>query len=395
MALVLIVPAARLQPSPVADPDPAALVRRLGSSEGAEREAAEKQLKALGAAALPAVTAGVFSSDPEVASRCAAIRQHIREAEARAFIEGKQEPKSAAAWKRFKALVGDSPEARKLFAEMTDDDRRAKELEKGEAGSAEAREAYAAAVDRAQQAYTKAMSKFQRQPISDELGRAARAALVEATPPSEVAAALFLGTHPLPDGAADPPVTGALFKAGFTAGVDGPSKGPFRKLFAAWLDRRRNPDALRTGMDAALFDGLAEAVPPARQLLADKELPPRLIGQALLVVGNFGTRNDLPLLVAFRDDTRTTSTATRPGGASLGATQVRDIAAGMALHLSGQDYEKYGFDVTMWQVWLNRPGEAPFRGVSMFKTDDERAAAHKKAWEWLDQQPKPAPAPPR
>src|SRR5207249_3282114 len=77
-------------------------------------------------------------------------------------------------------------------------------------------------------------------------------------PPAEVATALFLGTHPLPDGAADPPGPGALFKASFAAGMDGPLKGPFRKLFAAWLDSRRDPAALRAGMDAALFSGLSE-----------------------------------------------------------------------------------------------------------------------------------------
>src|SRR5438445_334237 len=44
-------------------------------------------------------------------------------------------------------------------------------------------------------------------------------------------------------------------------------------------------------------------------------------------------------------------------------------------------------------AWLNRPGEAPFRGVRMFRTEEARAAAHQKAWEWLDQRAKPAPAP--
>src|SRR5207237_6959037 len=120
-----------------------------------------------------------------------------------------------------------------------------------------------------------------------------------------------------------------------TAGVDGPSKGPFRKLFAAWLDRRRNPDTLRAGMSAALYDGIAEAVPVARRVLADKELPPQLVGQALQVVGNFGTRDDLPLLVAFRDDSRVTTNATKPGGAPLGVTTVRDVAAAMDMPLSG------------------------------------------------------------
>src|SRR5205807_1913184 len=120
MAFLLIGPSARPQTAPplAADPDPAALVRRLGSQTYADREAAAKQLRVLGAAALPAVTAGAADPDPEIARRCVAIRRQIREAEAQAFIDGKRDPESAA-WKRFKALAGDSPEARKLFTEMT------------------------------------------------------------------------------------------------------------------------------------------------------------------------------------------------------------------------------------------------------------------------------------
>src|SRR5205085_1737156 len=116
---------------PAADPDPAELVRRLGSPAYAEREAAERQLKAIGAAALPAVTAGATSRDAEVARRCAAIRAHIYQAEAEAFVAGRKEHGSPA-WKRFQQLVGDSPEARKLFAEMVADDRRATDVERAE-----------------------------------------------------------------------------------------------------------------------------------------------------------------------------------------------------------------------------------------------------------------------
>src|SRR5436305_1050414 len=88
MAILLAASPARSQtaPPPAADPDPAGLVRRLGSPSFAAREAAEKQLKALGTAALPAVTAGAADPDPEISRRCAGIRQHIREAEAQAFV---------------------------------------------------------------------------------------------------------------------------------------------------------------------------------------------------------------------------------------------------------------------------------------------------------------------
>ena len=60
------------QPAPAKEkPDTAAdLVARLGGKEFAEREAAEKALKELGAAAFAAVTAGLKSDNPEVVARC-------------------------------------------------------------------------------------------------------------------------------------------------------------------------------------------------------------------------------------------------------------------------------------------------------------------------------------
>ncbi len=74
---------------PADPPDPAALVRQLGSSVFAQRQAAEKQLLALGPAALPAVAAGVASPDPEVARRCRELGRRIRAAQGKAFVAGK------------------------------------------------------------------------------------------------------------------------------------------------------------------------------------------------------------------------------------------------------------------------------------------------------------------
>ena len=77
--------------------------------------------------------------------------------------------------------------------------------------------------------------------------------------------ALFLGSFPLPDGASNPGRVDHVLCVSFLDLVGGPTKGPARKLFAAWLDRRRGPMALGAGLDAALYGGVPEAVPAARR----------------------------------------------------------------------------------------------------------------------------------
>lgn len=203
---------------------------------------------------------------------------------------------------------------------------------------------------------------------------------------------LFLGTYPLPD-RVDDPAPGTLFTAGFAAGLDGPQGGSYRKLFAAWLERRRDPAVIQAGLWAALSFGVEEAAPVARRVLADKQAPPRAIEQALLVLGHHGRARDLPVLLAFRTDDRPITTGFKPGGAPAGSLQVRDVATAMALKLSGQDFGQFGFEDATYQDWRVGKAVGKFAGVELLPTDDARAAAHKKAWAWLDAHPKPAPAP--
>jgi len=406
LSLVLVLaPLAAAHQDPPAAPDPAALVKLLGSPSFEAREAAEQRLKALGPAALAAVRAGAASTDPEVAARCAVVRDHIWAADAQAFLAGKKDH-SSATWKQFKTIAGDSADARTLFAEVMSDARRAEELEKAEADPAKAHEVYAAALGRAKEAVAKVFVPFMGRPIAGDLGKDAQDAVRQALPAAEVAAVLLLGTHPLPAGVADPADVPALFKAGFADGAEGPLKEPFRKLFAAWLDRRKEPRAIQAGLTAALYCGVPEAAAVARRVAADKAATPGLLAQALLVVGNHGGRNDLPLLAARRADDRATSRMLPPGPVPAlapgpapapgpGDTRVRDVAAGMALRLSGQDFVAYGFGAEQWYTWQVRPGVALFQGVGgRFPSDEAREAAHKKAWAWLDQQPKPAPGGP-
>jgi hypothetical protein len=373
--------------------DAAALVQQLGSKSFPAREAAEKQLRELGLAALPAIKAGMMNPDAEIAQRCKLLLPAIRFADSEAFLAGKKEHDSPA-WRSFKTLVGDSKESRQIFAEMMADDRRADAIERAEANPAKAHEVYAAEMDRAKQLLDQAMRPFMGQPISDYMSRSAQKALREAFPAPEVATVLFIGRTGLPVGVKDATLPHWIISTGFADGVGGPMGPQFRKLYAAWLDHRRDSAAIRAGINASLIFALKEGVPTARRLATDKATDPKLIAQALLVIGHHGARDDLALLREFRKDERKTTTIMPVQGGQVDTNPLSDIAAAMSLQLSGQDFEKFGFGSDTLLHWYIRDGAAPYRGVSGFDKEADREAALKKAWAWLDAQPKVEAVPP-
>jgi hypothetical protein len=60
----------------------------------------------------------------------------------------------------------------------------------------------------------------------------------------------------------------------------------------------------------------------------------------------------------------------------------------MSLLLSGEDFETYGFGADTYTYWHIEKPKGTYRSVSWFEADEARDAALKKAWEWLDNQPK-------
>jgi RNA polymerase sigma factor (sigma-70 family) len=178
----------------------------------------------------------------------------------------------------------------------------------------------------------------------------------------------------------------------------GPISKPLRRLFAAWLANRA--DDVRTYYDAlplALRYDVPETLPTARRVVRFYGEAPRERRQkfnvahvrmvGLLVIGRYGTKSDLPLVEACFED-KTVGVATRQGpapadGSGAATLQVRDVAVGVAVHLSGGKPHEFGL------LWRGNPalrGE-PFHPWSLdgFATDAEREAAHKAARKWLDQ----------
>ena len=298
------------------------------------------------------------------------------------------------AWAHMKRVAGDTEASRALFAELTKDRDRAKRLERAATDPGEAAKLYAAEVARLDAAAEKV-----RQGVAGKAGREAdaewRRAALEAVPAADALAALFLGSFPLPEKAADPAGGGVVVgQPGLFDALGGPQKEAVRKLYTAWLDRRREPPVVVTGLDGVVEGAIPEAASVARRWLADPQAPPAVVGAAAVALGYQGAAaEDLPRLAKLRDDARPYQGFPAPGGKRIEA-QVRDAAAAMSLQLRGQKFADYGFPRIYRVAWYYRPTEPPpVLWPRAFPTDEARAAAHKKAWEWLDKQPKPEPAP--
>jgi hypothetical protein len=214
------------------------------------------------------------------------------------------------------------------------------------------------------------------------------AAYRTAAPAEATALAFYLGVL-AGTGAADESICESLLKAGFADLVTGPHQVPARKLFAAWLDRCRDPYLADTALDAALFTDLPEAVTVARRVAANPDATGRAAGTAVLLLWRHGAAGDLARLSALRADTRlfeTTATGTPR------ECQVRDLAAAASLALRGQKVNDW-FDLATSTVWWAGTGMKPVEIPVGFSKPEVREAALTKAWHWLDKQPGAPPAP--
>ena len=395
--------------------DPAALVARLGNKSFAEREAASKAIRQLGVPALQAVTAGCTSTDAEIRDRCKTLLVQLRadwRAEFAAAFQADAEgnhKQTHPVWNRFVELAGDSRISRALFAEMIKNPDNFTRLDDATADP-----------KRAAVQYTEVVRAISAQ--RDQLMR--YTFHIEVWPgesPAECATILYLGAcfsgDPRPPG----PDKGVSYLPAWVASkpLCGPSGGPIGKLFVAWLNRREDAGLMSSGLEIVFCHALADGLPIARRIAADTKLPATTRAAALPVLGRFGSVKDLPACMALLDDDSQFASFSTDGYLPQGTpvqkrtTQVRNVAAAVALALRGADPRTYGFtaadDPTWRECLISRyestathqmrerpPGTTkvvpkeillwpPAHG---FTNADDRNAAHAKAAAWLAAQPK-------
>jgi hypothetical protein len=367
LALVCLVAAPALAPAASPNPDDLVptpevqvkcrgLVRLLGSEGFDEREEAQKQLAALGRTARPALLAGANTSpDPEVRARCAQLLPKATALDVQAKLEtfladtdGRYEH-DLPAWKAFRSTVCDEwsfyghtvwadrsleRTARKVFVELISAPTN-RRLMLGVDGSR---------LELTDLVVARKMEFFARR---DTIG-----GLEDRREPTleEVAALLFadsrVGSQYIPRRGGN--ITYYLTSSGFLSSARGrDEKGKvYRAIAAAWLDSRDEPREMYSLMNLAAglelneqYCGLCArllAMPGANSLY-------RARGAANLVAA--GSKRHIALLEKSALTSQVVAASARPlpGDPATYDIQVRDIALGVALLLSGQKPAEYGF----------------------------------------------------
>lgn len=320
------------------------LVADLGSEDYATREAASQALIQLGSVVAPYVRRAAESPVLEVNTRSrrilAIISRETFEETIEAFLagEGGRGGTSLPGWERARDRLGDSTDARRLFADMY---RVEPELmaSYGE-DAAETVSTFSIRIDELYDQHT------QRNRINYRLRNQLRYAISD-----NVKALLFVGADPRLELA---PASVTKFKSLFmqnwtkqrlAAAAD---KDPLRDWLAEWIVHRfsqphREYEGITFGMQ---YDVPRTVELALRVLQRGDHDPPHVPVYAILCVGKYGQDCHLPLVEQYLDDENVVLRRRRRVNGRMVdyQTQLRDVALLVLLDRTGQGPKEYGFD---------------------------------------------------
>lgn len=342
------------------------LVRHLADRSYEVREEATRQLLQIGRPAKQALLDGLKASDLEVKTRCERILATVLEEDFRARLDAFVADRDAKqqhdlpGLKRWRNLIGDDTAARELYAEMARAHGRL--LEEADLSPQTAGDKLAG----------ECQNLFQRVYVPTATAR-------KQISLADVLAMLFIASDPnVPvSDVARQQTANLLYQPAFSTAVrNGPRAEQVRKVFGAWVAEARGT-AAQQAMNMALQYNLKEGLDIARKLLDQKEYSG---GMAVIAVGKLGTKDDVSLLEPLLTNNTILLNVNfnKPG-----TTEVRDVALGMMVHLSGQSIRDYGFEFFRG----NNNEQAYFAPVYFaFADQNKRDAAIKKWNDWKAKQ---------
>jgi len=365
------------------------LIPKLGSTEFAVREAADRDLKAMGRRALPVLAKTAKTAlDPEIRvrserllARAAADDFNARLATFLADTEGKYEH-SLPGWPQFREATGKATDARELFADIMRSEPN-RDLIAGLALSKE--ELVRRVLARRQELYAKLY------PTAIFVNGGQRVMPVSYAP-SLVDAVTLLFADILTgdkDGARMVGVraintstlltrTGALRNDLWSA----PETSALRQLFAKWVDTRESPLSLYQAMTTATQMDMKDiALKTAKKLLTiDVGVTPMYRGYAITTLGKMGGKAELPTVVNYLAD----DTVVMVGNANREELQLRDVALAMAMLLTDRPPNEFGY--------LNNGNEMTVATFSYFNCRFPDAVERERAFaRWIELEPKLVP----
>ncbi len=366
------------------------LIDHLGANDYLVREAAEAEILTRGEEILPLVRAAQTSPDPEVRIRATSVYRQLsnrlRNEQFQRFLATDQSA-DLPGWKRFRQQHGDSPANRKLYVDML-------------------REEWDLLVTMEKQPYlidylffqraNKLRGNFQFPNQRQAISEGSAAAMFHAASQSDVRL-----THPAMEQMrfllATPQLSSSL--------QDPENNKPLLSVFEHWLKANIEMGRFTSEMRfVVLATCMRENIPSgtvlAKQMLDDRAKPLHEEGiaqlnlainseqqmmYAMLALAKLGSRDDIPTLEKFFDDS-TPIDAHLSVGDQL-TTEIRDVALLAVLHLSGETPKDYGFS----RLAADPSFLYNVRSIG-FLSEDERDAAFQK-WEQAKakkQQPAPA-----
>ncbi len=349
-------------------------VTRLGADDYREREAAARQLLALGPSARPALQKGLQSPDLEVRVRSWSLLQEILhsgfEAELKAFVAGVPGATPPTGWDRFRSVVEDQPAARRLYAEMFRRD--------GDLIHA------AIKADRT----SNWISQLQRKISEVRSNQMAQMKVGTVRQDKETLALLLFLTSDkcLPeDDQAYSPVIGLYSLLSYPAS-DLALRDPIMlKLLDAWAMGRSEGRTAYYVLEICLRKQRMKAAEVlSRKVLQSSDARSNTIPLAAMVVAKAGDLKDVPLLERhLNNSNRFTNHHNARIRKEPIPIEVRDIVLAMLVHMTGQKIEDYGYKHA-------RPDPVTVysRYSLLFLSDAERDQALKKWMEWRKAHPK-------
>jgi hypothetical protein len=388
------------------------LVRQLGSTAYRDRDRAARELAGMGRAALTALADNRDHPDPEVRTRVVALLPRAEADDLRARIDAFLADTDATyhhdlpGLARFRAVAGDDPGARDLYAQVLKDRDNYDLLLalRGVPGDrvaplAACAGAVACAGPETPPATELAMALAARRYVVQlrlgHLGGAVPLApgggVAQQVPPDVPDVALLLlaeslveeskaGVNPFQLQLANLLYQDSLRRPAAGEGRHGPA---FRRLILHWMDTRDGITGLQNAMSLATYLRLGEPVVAkyAARLLTVKGGQPWVRANAAAMVARNNGRDHLLTVTRLLAD----ATFVVRGGPNNPQPdiQVRDVALAMALLLTDQDPAAYGLD-------LANPGAAMkyiyttyrFSDDGKAKAEAKRAAALAKWRDW-------------
>lgn len=350
--------------SKVSDPH-AQLVDQLGDDSYEVRERAAKQLIELGLDAKDALLQGTHHFDVEVRTRCTRIWSKVQvldlEKRLAAFLKDPDNPTANfAGWSRYRKLLGDDRPARELFVDM----------QRSEPGLLDAMEKSTKA---AGEMVAILCREYQQHMIMRLNGRR------EEVPLGSVAALVFVGSQPelKLDIQSASMIYNFVNQQAFQRALQG---GAFqqhtRKLLGLWVGRPAESHMAYQSMMLAMRFDLKEGLEPALKMVRDGGTNASQRAYAVVAVGKLGGKAHVEDIKKLLDNQSVC--ATYQVNNKRITTQLRDVALAVAVHLTGQSLEQYGYNrVQRNQQMLFYPYSLGFEESSQ----RDKAFAKWRQWE--------------